>query len=105
MFQRTIGMAIGNGLAADLLTRINADLAPPIAAAPGFLGYYVVKVDDATVITTRIFEDSASMDAETAATSAVSDAIAADFGVTITAIVNGEIGVGVNFGPRSVFQP
>jgi hypothetical protein len=105
MYQRTIQMAIGTGVAADLLTRINTDLATPTAASPGFLAYYAVKVDDATVISTRIFEDSASMDAETQATNAVTTAIATDFNLTISAVVDGEVGVGIAFGPRSEFAP
>ena len=105
MYQRTIQMAIGTGVAVDLLTRIHADLATPTAAASGFLAYYAVKIDDATVISTRIFEDSASMDAETQSTNAVTTAIATDFDLTISAVVDGEVGVGIAFGPRSEFAP
>lgn len=105
MYQRTIQMAIGTGVAADLLTRIHSDLATPTAASSGFLAYYAVKIDDATVISTRIFEDSASMDAETQVTNAVTTAIATDFDLTISAVVDGEVGVGIAFGPRSEFAP
>jgi hypothetical protein len=95
MYQRTIQISIGSGSASDLVTRLDADQASEIAAAQGFIGYYVVEVDDTTLITTRVFEDQASIDAETQASSAVSEVIATDFDLTITSLVDGDVSLGI----------
>jgi hypothetical protein len=96
MFQRTSQLSIGRGSASDLIARLDADLASEIAAAEGFIAYYVVEVNPSTVISTRIFEDQASMDSETQASSALSQAIATDFELTsLTTLVNGDVALGI----------
>jgi hypothetical protein len=56
--------------------------------------------DETTLVTTRIFEDRASLEAETHAAGTVSDAIAADFGFSdLEVMVDGPFGVARGYGP------
>jgi hypothetical protein len=94
MYQRTGRFTIGSGDATGLIQRLHDDLLPLIEAASGFIAYTAVKIDDQTVITTRLFRDLASMDAESQSTSQTGDAIANDFQVTLDPIVDSDAGIG-----------
>jgi hypothetical protein len=102
VYQRTTQISIGKGTASDLVARIDEDLVPETARAIGFLAYYAVQPDDATVITTRIFDDFDSLHAETMASQPVIDAIAEDFGFTdLVTLVDGDVAVGITSGNGS----
>jgi hypothetical protein len=106
MYQRTMRVTITSGLMPDLMLRLDSEVAPVARAASGFIGYFAVAADDTTLLTTRIFQDQQSLDAETQAASAVSNAIAADFGFTdLEALVDGPVGVTRTYGPVEEFTP
>jgi hypothetical protein len=105
VYQRTTQISMGKGSSSELVARINTDLAPMTLKAEGFLAYYAVQADDVTVITTRIFEDLASLDAETKASQAVMDTVAEDFDFTdLVSLVDGEVALGIAYGLRSEFR-
>jgi hypothetical protein len=90
----------------DLLLRIDAEVAPIARTAQGFIGYFAVAADETTLFTTRVFQDRASLEAEMQAASAVSDAIAVEFGFSDReAIVDGPVGVARGYGPIEEFTP
>ncbi len=105
MYQRTIKITITSGEMPDLMLRLDSDVAPAAQAASGFIGYYAVATDETTLVTTRIFEDQASLEAETDAATPVSEAIAADFGFSdFEVIVDGPFGVARGYGPTGAIE-
>lgn len=106
MHQRTIKITVTNGLMPDLLLRLDLEVAPIVRAAPGFLAYYAVGADETTLITTRVFKDRASLQAETQAALTITEPIADDFGFTdVETIVDAPIGVVRCYGPIEEFTP
>jgi hypothetical protein len=105
MYQRTAKLTVGTGDASGLIQRIQADLTPLIEGASGFIAYTAVKVDDQTVITTRLFRDLASMDAETGLTQQDNDQITADFQLTAEYVVDSDVNIGVASEVTEVYQP
>ena len=106
MYQRTMRADVTSGVMADLLLRLDQEVAPIAAASPGFIAYLAVAPDDTTLFTTRVFQDIASLDAETQAADAVSNAIASDFGfANLETVVDGPIGVVRAYGPVEEFTP
>jgi hypothetical protein len=105
MYQRTGKLTIGNGDATGLIQRIHDDLLPLIEAASGFIAYTAVKIDDQTAITTRLFRDFSSMDAEAQSTQQTDSAISNDFQLTVEPIVDGEVNTGAASELTEVFQP
>ena len=90
-------LTIGTGTADDLIQRLQSDLIGPTSAASGFVAYYNVRQDDSTVFSIRVFTDVNSLLAETQATSATQAAIANDFGLTVDAVLDGDVGTGVAY--------
>lgn len=106
MYQRTISTTVTNGSMADLLLRLDLEVAPIAQAAPGFIAYFAVAPHETTLFTTRVFLDRASLDAETQAAAAVSQVISSDFGLAdLQSIVDGPIGVVRAYGPVEEFTP
>jgi hypothetical protein len=105
MYQRIGKLTIGNGDATALIQRIQSDLSPLIEAASGFIAYTVVKIDDQTVMSMRLFRDLGSMDSETQSTSQTTDSIATDFQITLDSVVDGETNIGIANVLTEVFQP
>ena len=95
MFERISKLTIGNGDATSLVQRIQSDLSPLVEGAAGFIAYTVAKIDDQTVWTVRLFRDSGSMDAETQANAAITQALIDDFQLTNETFVNGEANIGI----------
>ena len=97
---RVAKLTIGAGAVGDadaLLGRIASDLAPTYSLAPGFIGYYNVKEDAATVYSIRVFADAATLaDANTAADPAQT-AIKTDFDLTVDAVVADDVGAGAAY--------
>ena len=106
MYQRTVKVSVTSGLIPDLMLRLDSEVASIAGVAPGFIGYFAVATDDTTLVTTRIFQDQESLEAETQAASEISEAIAADFGFSdLEALVDGPIGVTRCYGPIQEFTP
>jgi hypothetical protein len=98
---------ITSGLMPDLLLRLDLEIAPIVRTAPGFIAYFAVATDETTFFTTRIFQDRASLQAETEAAIAVQNAIASDFGFPDApeTIIDAPIGVVRGYGPIEEFTP
>jgi hypothetical protein len=106
MYQRTTKLTVPSGVMSDVLLRLDSDVAPIARAAPGFIGYFAVAPDETILITTRVFQDRASLDAETQAARAVSNAIASEFGLSdLEVLVDAPIGVARGYGPIEEFTP
>lgn len=109
MYQRTIKLSVGSnatgGDASALIDRIENDLEPLVEPAYGLIVYAAVKVDDQTVITTRVFHDFASLNAAQQATNAVSNQVATDFDLSLEPLIDGEVNVGVAHDISAVYQP
>ena len=105
MYERISKLTIGNGDAAGLIQRIQSDLSALIEGAAGFIAYTVVKVDDQTVVSVRLFRDSGSMDAEAQSNLAITQAITNDFQLTNEAVVDGETNIGIANVLTEEFQP
>ena len=92
MHQRTRRGTISTGLMPDLLLRLETEVAPIASTAPGFIGYFAVATDDLTFVSTRVFRDRESLEAETQATLSVSNSIRDEFGIpeleTIVGLLN-----------------
>jgi hypothetical protein len=105
MYQRIGKLTIGSGNATDLIQRIQSDLSPLVESASGFIAYTVVKIDDQTVITMRLFRDLASMDSETQSTNQTSTSIATDFQLTLDSLVDADTNIGIASVLTEAFQP
>lgn len=105
MFQHTVKLTIGSGDATDLIQSIETDLAPQIEAADGFIAYTAVKIDDQTVITTRLFRDVSSIQAESQSSQQTTDQLINDFQLTVDSIINSDLNIGIASVLTEVFQP
>jgi hypothetical protein len=105
--QRTRRGTISTGLMPDLLLRLENEVAPIARTAPGFIGYFAVATDDLTFVSTRVFRDRESLEAETQATLAVTNSIVDEFGIQtpLETIVDGPIAVLRAYGPLEEFTP
>jgi hypothetical protein len=97
MHVRIAKLTIGTGTADQLMQRLQSDLVGPTSAAAGFVAYYNVKQDDSTVFSIRVFTDLNSLLAENQVTDAAQAAIVADFGLTVDAVLDGDVGSGVAY--------
>jgi hypothetical protein len=105
MYQSTVKLTAGTGDASGVIQRIQADLTPLIEGASGFIAYTAVKIDDQTVITTRLFRDKASLDAETSLTQNETAQITNDFQLTAEYLVESDVNIGVASELTEVYQP
>jgi hypothetical protein len=106
VYQRTIKVTVTNGSMPDVLLRLDSELAPAVRAAPGFLGYFAVGTDEGTLFTTRIFQDHASLQAETDGALPITSAIADEFGFADPeTIIDAPIGVFRGYGPIEELTP
>ena len=77
-----------------------------LSTAPGFIGYFAVATDDLTFVSTRVFRDRESLEAETQATLSVSNSIRDEFGIPESeTIVDGPYRVLRAYGPVEEFTP
>jgi len=105
MYQRTEKLTVAAGDAAGLIARIQSDLVPLVEAAPGFISYTIVKIDDQNVLSTRLFRDFSAMDSETQSTSQTTGAIANDFQLSLDAIVDSDVSIGAASVLTEEFRP
>ncbi|MGI8867341.1 MAG: hypothetical protein ACR2F6_00430 [Mycobacteriales bacterium] len=105
MYQRTEKLIIGSGDAAGVIARIQSDLVSLIEAASGFICYSIVKIDDANILSTRLFRDLASMDSATQSTTQTTSAIATDFDLSIEVIVDSDVSIGAASVLEEEFRP
>ena len=96
MYVRITKLDIVNGTSDAVIDRMRSDLLGPTSAAPGFVAYYNVATDDSTVYSIRVFEDAATLDAETQATAAAADAIVNDYMIDLEKILEGDVGTGAS---------
>ena len=99
---RIVELVLAQGSADELLGSIGSELAPLLRASDGFLAYYAFATADGTVVTVRVFEDETSMEAARETARAVTDQLAATYGLSEGATFLGDVAVGAAFGPRSV---
>ena len=98
---RIVQLQLAQGSADELLASIASDLAPVLRSCDGFLGYYALAAGDGTVVTVRVFEDEASMDASRETSRTVTEQLAQAYGLSEGFTSWGDVAVGAAFGPRS----